>query len=130
MSGMSITQMRELRIAFSEPYLTNQLRAIFTRQNADRFKTAENITNAPVKIGVMPGTTADTFVEKNCPKAERAALNTRADAAFYLLRDPGSILPIDDSFALAQVLSENEASLKFLKQPLAENDLAWGRPCG
>ena len=102
------------------------MRAIFTRANADRFKTPEDILNAPVKIGVIPGTTADTFVQKNCPKAERVALNTRTDATFYLLQDPRIDLYIDDSFALAQILSENEASLAFLKQPLAENDLAWG----
>ena len=126
MSGMSITPERQLRIAFSEPYLTNQLRAIFTRQNAGRFKTPEDILNAPARIGVIPGTTADAFVQKNCPKAERVALNTRPDAAFYLLQDQRIDLYIDDSFALAQILSENEASLTYLKQPLAEDDLAWG----
>jgi ABC-type amino acid transport substrate-binding protein len=126
MSGMSITPVRQLVIAFSEPYVTNQLRAIFTRPNADRFKTPEAILDAPVRIGVMPGTTADTFVQKNCPKAERIALNTRPDAAFYLLQNPQIDVYIDDTFALAQILSENEASLTFLKQPLAENNLAWG----
>lgn len=126
MSGMSITPARQLRIAFSEPYLLNQLRAIFTRPNADRFKTVEDVTNAAVKIGVIPGTTADTFVQKDCPKAERVALNARSDAAFYLLRDQRIDVYIDDSFALAQIISENESSLTFLKQPLAENGLAWG----
>jgi ABC-type amino acid transport substrate-binding protein len=126
MSGMSITPGRQLVIAFSEPYVTNQLRAIFSRANVDRFKTPGDITNGPVRIGVMPGTTADTFVQKNCPQAERIALNTRPDAAFYLLQNPQIDVYIDDTFALAQILSENEASLTFLRQPLAENNLAWG----
>ena len=126
MSAMSITPARQLLIAFSEPYVTNQLRAIFTHPNANRFKTPGDITNAPVKIGVMPGTTADTFVQRNCPKAERIAFNTRPDAAFYLLQNPQIDVYLDDAFALAQILSENEASLTFLKQPLAEDALAWG----
>ena len=126
MSGMSITPARQLRIAFSEPYLTNQLRAIFARRNADRFKTREDILNATVNIGVIPNTTADTYVQENCPKAVRVALNTRANAAFYLLQNRKIDLYIDDTFALAQILSENESSLTFLDQPLAENDLAWG----
>ena len=33
---------------------------------------------------------------------------------------------MDDSFALAEILSENEASLTFLRDPLAGDDFAWG----
>ena len=126
MSGMSITPTRQLSVAFSEPYLTNQLRAIFTRANAAQFKAPQDITNAPVRIGVMPGTTADTLVQENCPQAERVALNTRPDAAFYLLQNPQIDVYIDDTFALAPILSTHEGSLTFMKAPLAENNLAWG----
>jgi polar amino acid transport system substrate-binding protein len=126
MSGMSVTRPRQLRIAFSEPYLHNQLRAIFSRPNADRFKTREDVLNTTAKIGVVPGTTADVFVQENCPKAERVNIGTRRDAAFHLLQDRRIDLFVDDSFALAQILSENEADLTYLAQPLAGDDLAWG----
>jgi polar amino acid transport system substrate-binding protein len=126
MSGMSVTRPRQLRIAFSDPYLHNQLRAIFTRQNAGRFKTRQDLLSTDAKIGVVPGTFADTFVQENCPKAERVSIGTRQDAAFYLLQDRRTDVFVDDSFALAQILSENEASLTYLAQPLAEDDLAWG----
>jgi len=126
MSGMSVTRPRQLRIAFSDPYLHNQLRAIFSRQNADRFKTRQDLLNTGARIGVAPGTFADTFVQENCPKAERVSIGTRRDAAFYLLQDRRIDVFVDDSFALAQILSENEASLTYLAQPLAEDDLAWG----
>jgi polar amino acid transport system substrate-binding protein len=126
MSGMSVTDARELRIAFSEPYLHNQLRATFTRQNADRFKTLEDILNTDAKIGVVPGTVADLFVQKHCPRAERVTIASRKDAAFYLLQDPRFDIYVDDTFALAQIVSENEASLTFLRQPLAGGELAWG----
>jgi polar amino acid transport system substrate-binding protein len=126
MSGMSVTAARELRIAFSDSYLHNQLRAIFTRQNADRFKTVDDILNTDAKIGVVPGTVADLFVQKHCPKAERVTISSRKDAAVYLLQDPRFDIYVDDSFALAQILSENEASLTFLRDPLAGDELAWG----
>ena len=126
MSGMSVTRPRQLRIAFSDSYLHNQLRAIFSRQNAGRFKTRQDLLNTEAKIGVVPGTTADVFVQENCPKAERVSIGTRQDAAFYLLQDRRTDVFVDDSFALAQILSENEAGLTYLAQPLAENDLAWG----
>jgi polar amino acid transport system substrate-binding protein len=126
MSGMSVTRPRQLRIAFSDPYLHNQLRAIFSRQNAGRFKTREDVLNTTAKIGVVPGTTGDAFVQENCPKAERVSIGSRRDAAFYLLQDRRIDLFVDDTFALAQILSENEAGLTYLAQPLADDDLAWG----
>ena len=126
MSGMSVTPARQLRIAFSDPYLHNQLRAIFNRQNADRFKTRADILNTDAKIGVVPGTTADTFVQKNCTNATRVAIASRKDAPFHLLQDRQIDVFINDSFALAQILSENEADLTYLKEPLADDDLAWG----
>lgn len=126
MSGMSITRARQLQIAFSEPYLTNQLRAIFSRANADRFKTPADLQGDGVKIGVIAGTTADIFVKTNCPQADRIELGSRQDVAYYLLQNPTIDVYVDDTFALAQILSQNEADLTFMREPLAENYLAWG----
>jgi len=126
MSGMSITRARQLQIAFSEPYLTNQLRAIFSRAKADRFQNPADLQNEGVKIGVIPGTTADVYVKTHCPQAERIELGSRQDVAYYLLQNPTIDVYIDDTFALAQILSQNEADLTFMRQPLAENYLAWG----
>jgi ABC-type amino acid transport substrate-binding protein len=126
MSGMSITRARQLQIAFSEPYLTNQLRAIFSRSNANRFKSPADLQNEGVKIGVIPGTTADLFVKTNCPQADRIELSSRQDVAYYLLQNPTIEVYVDDTFALAQILSQNEADLTFMRQPLAENYVAWG----
>jgi len=126
MSGMSITRARQLQIAFSDPYLTNQLRAIFSRSNAERFKSLADIQNEGVKIGVISGTAADLFVKTNCPQAERVELGSRQDVAYYLLQNPTIDVYVDDTFALAQILSQNEADLTFMRQPLAENYLAWG----
>jgi ABC-type amino acid transport substrate-binding protein len=126
MSGMSITRARQLQIAFSDPYLTNQLRAIFSRSHAERFKSFADIQSEGVKIGVISGTTADLFVRTNCPQAERIELGSRQDVAYYLLQNPTIDVYIDDTFALAQILSQNEADLTFMREPLAENYLAWG----
>lgn len=126
MSGMSVTKARQLRIVFSEPYLHNQLRAMFRRKDAEAFKTPDDVLATQARIGVMAGTTADVFVQKSCPDAQRVPLASRRDAAFYLLTGGRIDLFIDDSFALAQIVSENEADIAVLEQPLSEDELAWG----
>ena len=126
MSGMSITKARQLRIAFTDPYLHNELRAIFRQKDAERFKTPADILNFTGKIGVIAGTTADVFVTKNCPNAQRELIASRSNVGPLLIRGGRMDLFIDDTFALAQMISENEAELAYLKEPLSEDDLAWG----
>jgi polar amino acid transport system substrate-binding protein len=126
MSGMSVTGPRQLRIAFCEPYLHNQLRAIFPRGDADRYKTAADVTNTLARIGFVPGTTSDTFVKEHCLTASQISIASRNDVAFYLLQGRLVDLYIDDTFALAQIVSQHETGLTYLKEPLAADDLAWG----
>ncbi len=126
MSGMSVTRVRQAQVAFSEPYLQNQLRAIFVRANAYAFNNPADVLNTSGKIGVIAGTTADTFVQKNCPSATRVAIASRKDVGFYLMQGRSIDLFVDDSFALVQILAEHEAELTYMQQPLSQEDLAWG----
>ena len=125
MSGMSVTKARQFRAAFTAPYLQNQLRAIFRRADADRFRGTNDIRSTTARIGVLPGTTADVYVQKNCQGAQRVALQYRRDAVFFLTAGGKIDLFIDDLFALAQLVSQNEADVAFLREPLAIEDLAW-----
>ena len=126
MSGMSITKARQLRIAFSEPYLHSQLRAIFRRGDAARFKTAADILQSNCKIGVIPGTTGDAFVAKSCPNARRVPFSFRRDIPGILSKTVQMDVFIDDTFALAPMIAEHESELAYLEEPLSEEDFGWG----
>lgn len=126
MSGMSITKARQLKVAFSEPYLHNQLRAIFRQKDAANYKTAADVLKTTAKVGVIAGTTGEAFVSKNCPNAERVALTVRRDIPVMLVKVARMDVFIDDTFALAQMVAENEADVAYLQEPLSEEDLAWG----
>jgi ABC-type amino acid transport substrate-binding protein len=126
MSGMSVTKARQLRISFSDPYVRNELRAIFPLKSADRFKTKDDILKTTDRIGVITGTTAEIFVKQNCPNAKIVNLTQRQDVAFYLLKGGRMDLYIDDTFAQADIFSKNEANIAYLPEPLSADDLAWG----
>jgi len=126
MSGMSVTKVRQLRIAFSEPYLRNQLRAIFRQKDAAQFKTPADILQTTAKVGFIPGTTSDAFVTKNCANAQREPITVRRDVPSLLVNVKRMDLFIDDTFSLAQIISEKEAEIGYLQEPLSEEDIAWG----
>ena len=125
MSGVSVTRARQLRALFSDAYLQNQLRCVFRRTDAYKYQNVDDVLMTTSRVGVQPGTTADTFVQKNCPDAQRIPMQSRRDVVFYLT-DGGRIdLYIDDVFALAQMVSQNEAALAYLPDALAVEDMAW-----
>ena len=126
MSGMSVTKPRQLRIRFSEPYVRNELRAIFPIKESARYKTVDDLLKTSAKIGVVPGTTADVFVKKNCPNAQIVPIAQRKDAATLLLKVKRMDVFIDDSFSLADIVSKNESDIAYLQEPLSEENLAWG----
>ncbi|HMP74037.1 MAG TPA: ABC transporter substrate-binding protein [Kiritimatiellia bacterium] len=125
MSAMSITEARRVRVAFSEPYLKNELRVIFRKRDEARFTTTEAFMASDMRVGVVAGTTADSFVQRHGPRLRRTALETRKDAAFFLLRSRRIDAYVDDTLALAWILAENEASIAYLREPLAEEYIAW-----
>jgi polar amino acid transport system substrate-binding protein len=126
MSGMSVTKARQLRISFSDPYVHNELRAIFPLKAADQFKTKEDILNTKAKIGVITGTTAEIFVKQNCTNAQIVNFTVRQDVPFYLLKGGRMDVFIDDTFSLADMFSKNEADMAYLPEALSEDNLAWG----
>lgn len=126
MSGMSITKGRKLRIAFSEPYLNNGLLALMRRTDAGKdYDSPEGIMKSYARIGVMKGTTGDIFVQRNCPNATRVGLSGLKDAVSEL-RLRGIDLFIHDGYAVAWLVSENEADLTALWKLLEQDHLAWG----
>jgi ABC-type amino acid transport substrate-binding protein len=126
MSGMSVTKARQLRVAFTQPYVHNQVRAIFPIQAAASFKTPGDLINSTARVGVIPGTTAELFVKQKCLHADIVKVTMRRDAAFFLLKGNRIDVFVDDTFALADILSQHEADISYMKQPIAEEDLAWG----
>jgi ABC-type amino acid transport substrate-binding protein len=125
MSGVSVTPARKLRAVFTDPYLTNQLRCVFRRTDAYKFQTVDDVLSTQSRVGVLPGTTADIFVQKHCPDAQRIPMQNRRDVVFYLTDGARIDLYIDDIFALAQMVSQHEASLAYLPDALDVEDLAW-----
>ena len=125
MSGMTITPAREVRVKFADPYLQTGLMAAARPGSEDRFPDREAITRMVGHIGVMEGSTATSFVRRQCTRA-RATYVSDLTEAFLALRGRRIDLFIHDAPAIAWLVSENETSVKPLWFPLTEDYLAWG----
>jgi polar amino acid transport system substrate-binding protein len=126
MSGMSITKARKIRASFADPYLKSGLVAMMHVENARKYDSIENIKQSDLNIGVVKGTTSDIFVKQNFPNTLRLAAFQRAGDATTPLKNRAIDIFIHDAPSIMWLVSENEADLTALWEPLNEEYLAWG----
>jgi ABC-type amino acid transport substrate-binding protein len=124
MSGMSITDARRIRVAFSEPYFEGGLMAAVRVEDAPRYPSPEALLGTSATVGVIEGTTGDVFVQRNFRNARRVALSRASDGALGLRRRSIDVF-VHDAPAIAWLVSANEADLTGVRQYLNREPLAW-----
>jgi len=126
MSGMTITDARKVRINFTYPYLKSGLVIAMRAGDASKYDSLKTILDSFPTTGVIKGTTGEAYVRRNFPPAVRiVALPTIKDAVIELKQGRIDIF-VDDAPAIAWLVSENEADIKGLWEPLNEENLGWG----
>ncbi|WOO41561.1 transporter substrate-binding domain-containing protein [Rubellicoccus peritrichatus] len=126
MSGMSYTEMRAIRINFSQPYLKVGQMPLVRIEDVSKYPSTLALLNTKGKIGVEYGTTGDFLVQENFLYAERVPYQDIAKAPDDLVAGKIDMF-IYDSPVIWWLASEYEAKgLAPLVVPLSEEFLAWG----
>jgi ABC-type amino acid transport substrate-binding protein len=126
MSGMTITDARKVRINFTDPYLKGGLVPAIRAEDASKYKSAKSILSDFLAVGVIKGTTGEAFVRKNMSKSSRIVTLMKASDAAIELKDRRIDVFIHDAPAVIWLVSENEADIRGIWEPLNEEDLGWG----
>jgi ABC-type amino acid transport substrate-binding protein len=125
MSGMSVTEARQVRIAFTDPYLEAGLMAAVRREDARQYASRDALLQTIGTVGAIERTTGDVFVQQNFPNARRITLSLASDGALALRRRTIDVF-VHDGPSIAWLVSANEAELAGIWQPLNKENLAWG----
>lgn len=124
MSGMSVTVARQMRVDFTDPYFESGIVAAMRAEDKGRFFSRETILQTAGNVGVIPGTTADAFFQRNFRQARRIAV-AKAEHAALELKNKRIDLFLADMPAVVWLVSSNEADLAGYWKPLSEEKLAW-----
>jgi len=126
MSGMTITKAREVRISFSQPYLTSGLMIAYKAENAWKYGSLQKIIDSFPDIGFVAGTTGETYARNTFRDGNRMVPVKSASEAALALKNRRFDIFVYDAPAVAWIVSENEADLKFLPELLNIEYLGWG----
>ena len=125
MSGMSITRARELRVAFSKPYLGIGQMPLVRREDASQYAFGFPSRTKAV-MGVIKATTGDFLVQQEFPKNKRKDYDSGEDAAKALLKKRIDIF-ICDAPTIWWLAATHEADgLVPVSVLLTDESLAWG----
>lgn len=130
MSGMSITKMRQIRIAFSEPYFRTGQMALIRRKDADRYPHGYYSIlgwTLRMEIGVVKGTTGESFVNQNFGRAKKIiSYQTSKEAAKDMAGGEIDMVIHDAPIILMLAAKYESRGLVPLPSLLTEEYLAWG----
>ncbi len=126
MSGMSVTEQRKEKVAFTEPYLRVGQMALVRADDFSRFVAPDGLNQSGVRVGFVGGTTSARYVAASLPRVTRVPV-AGADEGVEALREGAIDALIHDAPTIWRVsLDPNERELLALYEPLTEEYLAWG----
>jgi len=125
MSGMTITRARQVRVAFSDPYLISALIAVVRRGEAPAYPTAQSVLDTRGSIGVVANTTGERLVRERAPLASISVYQT-IRAAIEELRQRRVDAVVHDAAVILSFVSANEAELAPVLHPFDREPLGWG----
>jgi ABC-type amino acid transport substrate-binding protein len=125
MSGMSVTPARQVRVAFSDPYLRSGLLAATARAQAGKYGSRDAILNTGANVGVRMGSTAEGWAQSNLRYGNVVPYPSIEDAARELSQGRIDLI-VSDAPQTAWAVSSFGATLKVLPIRLTQEDIAWG----
>jgi ABC-type amino acid transport substrate-binding protein len=125
MSGMSVTEARKVRMAFSSPYFKIGQIALVRDEDTHKYPGIPSIRYCKGKVGTIEGTTGDYIVQRSFTNARRMPFNSSEGAVKALIREKIDMF-IYDAPVVLWLASENESEgLAPVPIFLTEEYLAW-----
>lgn len=126
MSGMTITRLRSMRVAFSDPYMDSGLSVLIRNNLGDSFQTPEQALSGSLRIGVTRGTTADAYVAQNYRGGQIFPYLSNSDGVADLVQSRLDAF-VTDAPMVAWFASAHDGTLRPLIRPLlTQEQLGWG----
>lgn len=125
MSGMTVTESRSVRVAFTEPYLRSGQMGLTTNQNALRIYGLNSLLSADMRIGMEKGTTGETIVQQYFIRAKEVAFKNPADGARAVLKGHINVFVSDAPIVWWFASLYESQGLMALPFFISDENIAW-----
>jgi polar amino acid transport system substrate-binding protein len=117
-SGMTITPLRNLRIAFVGPYFVSGKSILVKQANIGSMKELSQMNSPDKAFAALKGSTSQQFVERFLPKAKLLAVGDYEQGLALVKEDKAQAMVADFPFCQISVYRYPDANLATLTNPL------------
>ncbi|WP_321469949.1 transporter substrate-binding domain-containing protein [Halarcobacter sp.] len=125
MSGMTITQQRNLKINFANPYVVVGQTILMKKELKGKVNTAKDLDKPEYTIVTKLGVTGEVATRKFFKKAKIVTFETEADAAAEVLNGKADAFVYDQPYNVLFMSDKGKGKLIHLDKPLTYEPLAW-----
>jgi polar amino acid transport system substrate-binding protein len=126
MSGMTVTQERNLKINFAEPYIVVGQTVIINKKHEGKIKSYKDLNDPKYIVTSKLGTTGEQSVKRLLPKAQYKSFEEEVTAGMEVVTGKADALVYDLPFCVVFMAQQGKTGqLVFLDKPFTYEPLAW-----
>jgi polar amino acid transport system substrate-binding protein len=125
MSGMTVTQERNLKINFADPYIIVGQTILLAKKHEGDVKSYRDLNDAKFTVTSKLGTTGEQAVKRMIPKAAYKSFETETEAFLEVLNGRADAYVYDLPNCVYLYAQQGEGKVVFLDEPFTYEPLAW-----
>lgn len=125
-SGMTLTQERNLRLNFSEPFIVVGQTLLIRKELAGEIKSYKDLNNEKYRITSKLGTTGEMVAKKLIGKAKYHGYDNEQEGVMDVVNGKADAFVYDAPYNVVAVDKAGAGKLLFLEEPFTYEPLAFG----
>jgi len=125
MSGMTITQERNLKVNFAEPYIVVGQTILIRKEIAGDVTSYMDLNDPKYTVTSKLGTTGEQAVKKMIPRAAYKSFETEPEAAMEVINGKADAFVYDLPYCAVFYAQKGVGKLVFLDKPFTFEPLGW-----
>lgn len=123
--GMTVTQERNLKINFADPYIVVGQTILLNKKHEDTVKSYLDLNDPKYTITSMLGTTGEQAVKRMMPRATYKSFENQTEAAMEVANGRADAFVYDLPMCVVFNAQHGEGRLVLLDEPFTYEPLAW-----
>jgi polar amino acid transport system substrate-binding protein len=125
MSGMTLTQERNLKISFASPYIVIGQSVLIDKKLSGDVKSYKDLNDKKYKVASKLGTTGEQATKRMIPNATYISFETEQEGVMDLLNGKVDAFVYDLPFNAIAFAEKGQGKLALLDEPFTFEPLAW-----
>jgi polar amino acid transport system substrate-binding protein len=125
MGGMTITQERNLKVNFADPYIVVGQTILLNKKLKDQVLSYKDLNNPKYIVTSQLGTTGEQAIKRYIPKATYKGFESQVEAGLEVINGKADALVYDLPFCGFLYGSQGKDKTIFLSDPFTYEPLAW-----